>query len=146
MACLFFAFLVVIMPRLSQSLARAQKQNCLSGMVSIGLAGRMWSNDHDEHFPRTFAEMSNECSSPRVLICAAAPDAEKLRGQMGSWVTFDERRASYELVNPGVSETNRDNIFLRCKFHGHLGYVDGSVFDGKRRLSSSEAKGGSPAP
>ncbi len=144
-AGLFFAGLVVIIPRLSQSLARAQKQNCISGMVSVGLAGRMWSNDHDEHFPRTFTEMSNELSSPKVLICHAAPDAEKVREQMRSWVTFDERRSSYEIVNPGASEENTNTIFFRCKIHGHLGYVDDSIFDGSRRLSGSEAKGGVPA-
>ena len=144
-AGLFFVFLVVILPGLHRAMAQAQKQNCRSNMASIGLAGRMWSNDHDEHWPRTFTEMSNECSSPKVLICQAAPGAEKLRQQMGSWATFDERRSSYEILNPGASETNQDTVFFRCKIHGHLGYVDGSIFDGSRRLSGSEAKGGVPA-
>jgi len=65
---------------------------------------------------------------------------------MSTWDKFDERRCSYEIVNPGISETNPDTVFIRCKAHGHLGYVDGSVFDGKRRLSSHEAKVGIPAP
>jgi hypothetical protein len=64
---------------------------------------------------------------------------------MAFWSTFDERRCSYEIVNPGIPEGNLTNVFIRCKAHGHLGYVDGSVFDGKRRLSGHEAKFGTPA-
>lgn len=144
---IFIGLLAVglILPTLRRDLARAQKINCLSGMVSVGLAGRMWSNEHDEHFPRTFTEMSNELSSPVVLFCRADCDAEKVRESMRSWPTFDERRASYEILNPGASERNQDTIFFRCKIHGHLGYVDGSIFDGHRRLSGSEAKFGRPA-
>ena len=123
---------------------RAQKRTCLSRMVSIGFAARTWSNDHNDHFPRTLTEISNELSSPFILICSADPNWEQLREQMGTWNDFNEGRASYEVVNPGVSETNRDNIFFRCKIHGHLGYVDATVFDGTRRLSWNEAKGGVP--
>jgi hypothetical protein len=81
-----------------------------------------------------------------VLFCMAEPGATKLREQMALWSTFDERRCSYEIVNPGISESKPTNVFIRCKAHGHLGYVDGSVFDGKRRMSSHEAKFGTPAP
>jgi hypothetical protein len=120
---------------------RAQKQNCLSKMVSINLAGRMWSGDHGDHMPRTFTEMSNECSSPKLLFCHADTNAQ--HKQMSSWATFDEKRSSYEIVNPGISETNPNSVFARCTVHGHLGYVDGSVFDGQRRLRPQEAKSGS---
>ena len=125
---------------------RARKQNCLSNMVAINLCGRLWSNDHGERWPRTLTEMSNELCTPKLLFCLADTDAQKLREQMSTWDKFDERRCSYEIVNPGISETNPTNIFIRCKAHGHLGYVDGSVFDGKRRLSGYEAKFGTPAP
>lgn len=128
------------------ALQRARKQNCLSNMVAIGLCGRLWSNDHGEQLPRTLTEMSNELCTPKVLFCLADPGASKLREQMSTWDRFDERQCSYEIVNPGISETNFNAVFIRCKAHGHVGYVDGSVFDGKRRLGSYEAKFGAPAP
>ena len=144
--CCFFAFLAALIPTLATRKAQAQKRSCLSHMVSIGLCGRMWSNDHDERFPRTFTEMSNELTSPIVLLCPADPAKQMLREEMATWATFDERRHSYELVGPDIAETNRENIFFRCMIHGHLGYVDGSIFAGTRRLSGSEAKFGRPAP
>jgi len=129
-----------------RSLQIMHKRNCLAYMVAINSSGRMWANDNGDRMPRTLTEMSNELSSPKVLFCMADPSAQKLREQMSSWDKFDERRCSYEIVNPGISESNPTNVFIRCKAHGHLGYVDGSVFDGKRRLSGHEAKFGTPAP
>ena len=139
-------FVALMLPALFRASQRAHKQNCLSSMVSINLAARLWANDHGEFLPRSLTEMSNELVSPKVLFCMSTPDAQELREQMALWSTFDERRCSYEIVNPGISETNPNNVFIRCKAHGHLGYVDGSVFDGKRRLSGHEAKFGTPAP
>ncbi|SRR6266496_5447008 len=139
-------FVALMLPALFRASQRAHKQNCLGNMVAINLCGRMWANDHAELMPRTLTEMSNELCSPKVLFCMAAPGAQKLREQMSAWDRFDERRCNYEIVNPGISETNLNDVFIRCKAHGHLGYVDGSVFDGKRRLSSHEAKFGTPAP
>ncbi len=144
--CCFFAFLAALIPTLATRKAQAQKQNCLSSMKGVGHAGRIWAEEHDHHFPRTFTEMTNVLSSPKLLLCPSAQEREKLREEMSSWVTFDERRSSYEILNPGASETNCENIFFRCMIHGHLGYVDGSIFDGTRRLSGSEAKFGRPAP
>jgi hypothetical protein len=138
------AVVAVLGPKLVRAKAAAQKQNCRSNMAAIGLAGRMWSNDHGDHMPQTFTEMSNELASPTVLFCSANPEAAMLRHEMTSWTTFDERQCSYEIVNPGISEADPNNIFIRCKVHGHLGYVDGSIFDGTRRLSEYEAKFGTP--
>ncbi|HEU0011403.1 MAG TPA: hypothetical protein VFT34_16410 [Verrucomicrobiae bacterium] len=135
-----------LLPVIFRAPQRAHKQNCLGDMVAINLCGRMWANDHAELMPQTLTEMSNELCSPKVLFCMADPGAQELREQMALWSAFDERRCSYEFVNPGIPESNPTNVFLRCKAHGHLGYVDGSVFDGKRRLSSHEAKFGTPAP
>ncbi len=135
-----------LLPVIFRAPQRAHKQNCLGNVVAINLCGRMWANDHGELMPQTLTEMSNYLVSPKGLFCMADPGARNLREQMGLWSTFDERRCSYEIVNPGIFETNFNDVFIRCKAHGHLGYVDGSVFDGKRRLSGYEAKFGTPAP
>ena len=129
-----------------RALQSARKENCLRTMVAINLCGRMWANDYGDRMPRTLTEMSNLLVTPKVLFCFAEPGAQKLREQMSTWDKFDERQCSYEIVNPGISESNPTNVFIRCKAHGHLGYVDGFVFVGKRRLSGHEAKFGTPAP
>lgn len=77
--------------------AKAVRVNCVHNLKQIGLAARMWSNDHQEQFPwvvstnkggtleyaasaevfRHFVAISNEVSSPKVLVCAT--DRERLR-------------------------------------------------------------------
>ena len=76
---------------------RGHPPNCITNLKQVGLAARMWSNDNSDQFPwqvstnrggtmefaassevfRHFAVMSNELSSPRILICPA--DRERLR-------------------------------------------------------------------
>ena len=68
---------------------RASRVNCTSNLKQIGLAFRMWSNDHGDQFPwqtpaadggtKEFAGLpiavihfiiiSNELNSPKILTC-----------------------------------------------------------------------------
>jgi prepilin-type N-terminal cleavage/methylation domain-containing protein len=90
---------------------RARRINCLNGLKSIGLAFRMWSNDHGDKFPwkvsaetngtmeltetpqvfRHFAAISNEVVSPKILVCAA--DSERERVSL--WDKFNNKHLSY---------------------------------------------------
>jgi len=45
------------------------------------------------------------------------------------WADFVPSRASYEIVSPGVSDSETNAVLFRCKIHGH----DGSVYDGVTR-------------
>ncbi len=76
---------------------RSARIGCVSRLKQVGLAARMWSNDHEDRFPwavstnkggtleyaasaevfRHFVAISNEVSSPKVLVCAT--DRERLR-------------------------------------------------------------------
>jgi prepilin-type processing-associated H-X9-DG protein len=81
----------------------ASRINCVSNLKQVGLAFRMWSNDHGERFPmavsitqtgsleyiqsgevyRHFQVISNELYSPKILVCAA--DKGRVRaGTFGS--------------------------------------------------------------
>jgi hypothetical protein len=71
--------------------ARLMRTRCTSNLKQIGLAFRLWSNDHDEKFPmqygadkkgsreaiengepwRHFEAMSNELVTARILVCPA---------------------------------------------------------------------------
>jgi prepilin-type N-terminal cleavage/methylation domain-containing protein len=94
----------LLLPALAKAKAKAQRINCVSNLKQIGLALRMWSNDHGDKFPfqvevsrggnlinanqpvtpantenlvAIFRTVSNELSSPKVLACSSDGGANK---------------------------------------------------------------------
>jgi len=81
----------LLLPALAKAKARAQRISCVSNLKQVGLAFRMFSNDHGEKFPWqeavnnggtkngnailgslwSFVACSNELNSPKVLACGA---------------------------------------------------------------------------
>ncbi len=71
--------------------------SCSSNLKQIGLAFRMWANDHEERFPMqvsvledgtkeipltdlavaTFSSISNELNNPKPLVCPDDPDRKR---------------------------------------------------------------------
>jgi hypothetical protein len=110
---------------------RARSIQCANSMVSIDLAARMWANDHNQRLPPDLLSMSNELVSPKILHCPG----DHARQRVHSWGEFVEASSSYEVVSPGARDGDTNVVYLRCKVHGHLGYADATVFDGRRRGS-----------
>jgi len=102
---------------------RAQRINCISNIKQIGLAARMWSNDHGDSLPPDFLTMSNELNSLKLLICPG--DAK--RAAAANWSDFGLGNVSYEMLSPGVSERKPKVVYIRCPIHNNLGMVDGSA-------------------
>lgn len=109
----------------------AESRNCRSNMISIGLAARLWANEHGDVFPTSLASVSNELNTTKVLFCPS--DRKHPRPRVSDWSTFEESSCSYEMVTRGGRDGDGSKVFLRCKVHGHLGYGDGSVLDGVSR-------------
>jgi prepilin-type N-terminal cleavage/methylation domain-containing protein len=81
----------LLLPALAKAKAKAQRINCVSNLKQIGLAFRMWSNDHGERFPWQvdappppqndgtrglkvidhYRAISNELNTPKVLACTS---------------------------------------------------------------------------
>ena len=86
----------LLLPALAKAKARAQRINCVSNLKQVGLAVRMWSQDHGDKLPwqtyvsdggvipngttpvvgaaigsivDVFRSISNDLVSPKVLVC-----------------------------------------------------------------------------
>ena len=100
---------ILLIPAFTKARHRSGRVNCVSNLKQIGLAFRMWSNDHGEKFPwsvsttnggtlefaakpevfRHYLAVSNELTSPKVLKCPV----DKKRTSASSWgqLTDDAR-------------------------------------------------------
>jgi prepilin-type N-terminal cleavage/methylation domain-containing protein len=75
----------LLLPALAKAKARAQRAACINNIRQIGLAFRIYSNDHSEKFPwnvqpadggsapgdiiQNFYVCSNELSTPKIVVC-----------------------------------------------------------------------------
>jgi len=120
------AYALLIVPRAKR---HAESLNCASGICSLCLGARVWAEDNDGQLPTDFVSMSNEINTPKILVCAG----DQKRQPAASWASFTLDNCSYELLARGLPATNLNTEILRCTVHGHIGYADGTVFDGVRR-------------
>jgi prepilin-type N-terminal cleavage/methylation domain-containing protein len=94
----------LLLPALAKAKARAQRASCINNLKQIGLAFRIFSNDHGDKFPwntpandggsqgagggayaaTNFMVCSNELSTPKVLSCNS--DAGRTKGN--DWQTY----------------------------------------------------------
>jgi len=107
------------------ALNRAQIRECISNLKRIGLAARIWANDHGGQLPPDFATMTNELVNPKILFCPAA-DVHTLPT---TWDRFNFSSASYKTFSlPAlISALPQDAILTQCPIHNHFGSPDGSV-------------------
>jgi len=106
---------------------------CGNFMSSIGIGARIWAEDNSKHMADNFLCMSNELCTPKLLICPS----DKIRKPADSWASFTTNNCSYEMLRPNMPADDYTNAFFRCTIHGHLGFADGTVFDGIRRRTKS---------
>jgi type II secretory pathway pseudopilin PulG len=134
------------LPALARAKAKAQSIACMNNMKQIGLAFRVWANDHQDRFPfnastnkdaalkpgeaglddpvQVFQMLSNELASPSILVCPADPSKRPAI----SFGSLQPSNISYELeTGPEVKSTNPDEVLVRCPIHGHELHCDGSV-------------------
>jgi Protein of unknown function (DUF1559) len=120
----------LMLPALAKAKEKAQRINCVNNMKQIGLAARMWSNDHGGKFPPDFASMSNELATPKILVCPG--DSSKTRAM--NWSEFGPGNLTYEYLEPGFdNQTRPQTVVFQCPIHGNIGLGDGSVAQGGQR-------------
>jgi hypothetical protein len=112
----------------SSAKRHAESMMCGNYMCSICIAARPWADDHDGYLPSDLRSMSDYLPT-NFLICPG----DHSRKPAASWASFTPAQSSYEIVTPHLKDGDTNGVFLRCKIHGHLGYGDGTIFDGVRR-------------
>lgn len=115
---------------------KAMSISCVNNMKQIGLAARIWANDHDGVFPPNLVTLSNELSVVKVLCCPADTANFDLAKQLGKlpdhgWSRWPANGGSYDVFfSPGLSDKTPgivQRVIARCRIHGNVLYGDGSV-------------------
>ena len=96
---------------------------CVNNLKQFGLAARLWALDNEDRLPPNIVCMSNELSTPKILVCPA----DNSRQVATDWSTFTPGNCSYEQLATSGSEEEPSRVLSRCRIHGHVGLCDGSV-------------------
>ena len=140
----------MLLPALSQAKDKAQRISCANNMKQIGLAFRVWAIDHDDSFPFNvstnkggtlelclpgsdgfdrnaafhFQVMSNELSTPKILVCPADGNKQSALNFEG----FQPENVGYKLrTGTNVSDVNPSQVLAVCPIHNNVLLCDGSV-------------------
>jgi hypothetical protein len=109
--------------QMQQLKEEAQSVQCVNNMKQIGLAARIWSNDHKDIFPPDFITMKAEMNTPKILFCPADTAAHRVT----EWSELNPATISYRFLNPNGSDLEPAKVLTSCPIHGHVGLSDGSV-------------------
>jgi len=102
---------------------RALSVACVNNLKQFGLAARVWALDNEDRLPPNIVCMSNELSTPKILVCPA----DNSRQVATDWSTFTAANCSYVQEATFGSDDEPSRVLCRCPFHGNVGLCDGSV-------------------
>lgn len=150
----------MLLPALNKAKGKAKSISCVNNMKQIGLAFRIWEGDHDDQFPfnvstekggtrelcnlnsegfdqasyRHFQVMSNELSTPKILVC---PE-DSSRQVASDFSDLQPENVSYQIrSSKDVNDSNPTAVLLYCPVHHHICYADGSVIQGNKETPAT---------
>jgi Domain of unknown function (DUF4190) len=105
-------------PALARAKQKAVAIKCISNLKQISIGARVWATDHNGRLPSDFLTMSNELTTPLILVCPA--DQVRLQTKATNWSGLTPAGISYEFLQPGRSEDELGTqVVFRCPIHGH---------------------------
>jgi hypothetical protein len=111
----------------TEALAKAKEHAeaiaCINNLKQMGLAVRTWDIDNNLVSPPDILSMSNELSTPMILVCPG----DKMREAAKDFASYNSAHCSYEYLAPSAPETEPYRVLFRCPIHGHVCMSDGSV-------------------
>jgi hypothetical protein len=123
--------LAVALPQFARGQGRVPTVSCVNNLKQIGLAARIWSNEHNEIFPPSFASMSNELVKTSLLVC---PQDKAKKPAANFTELSPAQNVSYEYLTPNAKEADvTTQIVFRCPTHGNTVLGDGSVQEKSRK-------------
>lgn len=119
---------LALTPDEAESMAKAKEKAlsiaCINNLKQFGLAVRVWALDNNDSNPPNVVCMSNELSTPKILVCPADTN----RQAAADFFSFSMANCSYEFLAPSeVTDKEPQRVLSRCPIHGHIGLCDGSV-------------------
>jgi hypothetical protein len=102
---------------------RGDALNCSIQLRRIGLAARLWQNDHIGEWPPGFSALTNELGTAAPLFC---PSHYRRNPGSTNWSGFDWNAIDYEWITP-TNPSDPSAVFCQCKIHNNVGRMDGSA-------------------
>ena len=143
--------LSVLLPRLARTSSRPSRLGCTNRLKQVGLAYRLWSNDHEDQYPfsstntgssiawinspevfRHYQVMSNELVTPKVLVCTE----DGKRKQATSFDDFSNANLSY-FVGLDAREDAPHSILS-----GDRNITGGTLSNGFLRVLNADSEAG----
>jgi type II secretion system protein G len=114
-------------PALNEAVARLKWQQCQNNLKQIHLALRLWSGDNKDFLPRDFQSVSNELSTPKILICPA----DESRSPVSHFTDLSDRSVSYRLLVAGADgfTLKSETVCVACLVHRRGIRWDGAITD-----------------
>jgi hypothetical protein len=139
----------MLLPALTRAKARAQSIGCANNLRQIGIAFKTWALDNHNQFPFNvstnsggtlelcapnpdgsdrnaalhFMVMSNELSTPGILVCSAGSNSPAINFQY-----LQSANVTYLLyTGPGINTSNLTAVLAVCPVCGNVLLADGSV-------------------
>ena len=140
----------MLLPALVGSKSEAPSSHCEKNMEQIGLGFQMWATYHDGSFPFNvstnqggtlelcrpgsdgfdrnavfhFQVLSNELSTPKILVCPA----DRKKHPARNFESLQAQNVSYQLCSgTNVCEANPSVVLAICPIHNNVLTCDGAV-------------------